>query len=76
MQIPLIYPSLTCLPRAFVEIRAILPFAFSVVNERTHSRGTASGSGPVIAVIDWINSTHRFLAGLHFDDTHVVVTSR
>jgi hypothetical protein len=37
MQIPLIYPSLTCLLRAFAEIRAILPFAFSVVNERTHS---------------------------------------
>ena len=74
MQIPLIYPSLTCSPRAFAEIRAILPFAFSVVNERT--RGTASGSGSVIAVIDWINSTHRFLASLLFDDTHVVVTSR
>jgi hypothetical protein len=29
--------------------------------------GNASGSGPVIAVVDGINSAHRFLAGLLFD---------
>ena len=29
--------------------------------------GNASRGRPVVAVIDWINSTHRFLAGLLFD---------
>ena len=30
--------------------------------------GNTSRSGPIIAVIDWINPAHWFLAGLLFDD--------
>ena len=30
--------------------------------------GNVSGRWAVIAMLDWINSTHRFLAGLLFDD--------